>query len=600
MGEGGGDYVKRLVEDPDGLARNLAEAVTAWQRAAATWLKPREALSADLAADEIAVVTRTLAKVGAFWTADAERALDAQTRLTTGYMALWNHAMQRLAGAAPAAVAEPDPRDRRFQDPEWRDNPFFDVVKQLYLITARWAADMVDEADDLDPATRMRAAFYVRQIAGALSPSNFVPTNPELIRRTVDERAANLARGAAKLAEDIAEGHGDLKIRQSDKRAFEVGVNLATTPGKVVFQNELIQLIQYAPTTETVARRPLLIVPPWINKFYILDLTAEKSFVRWCVDAGLTVFLVSWVNPGPELAEKSFADYMTDGVLAALGAVLAITREPQADLLGYCVGGTLVAATLARLAATADDRVASATLLTTQVDFEHAGELKVFIDPDQLAALDRLMLAKGYLDGAKMAAAFNMLKPNELIWPFFVKAYLQGDEPAPFDLLHWNADSTRMPAANHSFYLRSCYLENNLSQGRLSLDGVRLDLGRVTVPIYNLATRDDHIAPAKSVFVGSSCFGGPVTYVLGGSGHIAGVVNPPDKNKYQFWTGGPPTGDFDAWQAAAAPHPGSWWPHWRAWLAERAGAAKPVKARKPGGRRKPLEEAPGSYVRVKA
>lgn len=600
MQDDGGALLKYLVRDPDSFARNIAGAVENWQRAIAA-SAPKSDAPNDLLADEFAVVARTLAKVAEFWTADAERAAAAQARLMGGYMALWQRTLMRMAGETLPAIAEPDPRDRRFQDPEWRDNTFFDAVKQFYLITARWAADMVDDAGDLDPATRQRAQFYVRQIVAALSPSNFLLSNPELLRRTFAESAANLARGAANLAEDIAEGHGALKVRQTDRRPFKLGDNLATTKGKVVFQNALFQLIQYAPTTETVAKRPLLIVPPWINKYYILDLTPEKSFVRWCVDQELTVFVISWVNPGPDLAEISFADYMRDGVLTALDAVLAISRAEAADALGYCVGGTLLAATLGVMAKRDDRRIASATLLTTQVDFEHAGELKVFIDEAQLAALDRLMAADGYLDGAKMGAAFNMLKPNELIWPYVVTAYLQGDEPAPFDLLYWNADNTRMPAANHSFYLRNCYLENRLSQGRLELDGVTVDLGAVTLPIYNLATRDDHIAPAKSVFVGSAAFGGAVTFVLGGSGHIAGVVNPPAKAKYHYWTGPAPTGDFDAWLVAAESHPGSWWPHWRAWLAAQSKNEKPVKGRPPGGRRmKAIEDAPGAYVRVKA
>lgn len=596
----GGELLNYLVRDPDAFARNLAGALDSWRRAAATAANPGPG-GGDLLADELAVASRTFASVAEFWLADAERASAAQARLVGGWMALWQRTMLRMVGETLPPIAEPDPRDRRFQDPEWRDNAFFDFVKQLYLITARWAGDMVADADGLDPATRMKAEFYVRQIIAALSPSNFLLSNPELIRRTFSESAANLARGAANLAEDIAEGHGALKIRQSDRKPFKLGENLAATKGKVVFQNELIQLIQYAPTTETVARRPLLLVPPWINKFYILDLNAEKSFVRWCVDEGLTVFLISWVNPGADLADKSFADYLRDGVLAAVSAIAEMTRESQVDALGYCVGGTLLSATLAYMAARNDDRIASATLLTTQVDFEHAGELKVFIDEAQLAALDKVMQATGYLDGARMGAAFNMLKPNELIWPYVVTAYLQGDEPAPFDLLYWNADNTRMPAANHSFYLRNCYLENNLSQGRLMIDGERLDLGKITVPIYNFATRDDHIAPAKSVFTGCRFFGGPVDFVLGGSGHVAGVVNPPARAKYQFWTGGKPTGDYDAWVVAAKATPGSWWPHWRAWLAARAGDAKPVKARPPGCRRvKAIENAPGSYVRVKA
>ena len=422
---------------------------------------------------------------------------------------------------------EPSPRDKRFKDPEWKSNQFFDFVMQLYLLTTQWAQELVRNAEGLDPHTRKKAEFYVQQITNAIAPSNFVLTNPEVLRETLASNGDNLVRGMKMLAEDIEAGHGTLRIRQSDPSNLVVGVNMATTPGKVIYQNELMQLIQYSPTTETVLRTPLLIVPPWINKFYILDLRPEKSFIKWCVDQGITVFVISWVNPDKELGKKTFDDYMKEGPLAAMDVIEKVTGEMKVHTAGYCVGGTLLASTLAWLAEKRRVRVTSATFFAAQVDFTHAGDLLVFVDEDQISALERDMQAAGVLEGSKMAMAFNMLRSNDLIWSYVVSNYLKGQPPSSFDLLHWNSDATRMPAANHSYYLRNCYLENRLSTGSMVLDNTLLDLSKVKVPVYNLATREDHIAPADSVLYGSQFFGGPVKYVLSGSGHIAGVVNPP-------------------------------------------------------------------------
>ena len=420
-------------------------------------------------------------------------------------------------------------------------------------------------AEGLDPHTRKKAEFYVQQISNALAPSNFVLTNPEVLRETLASNGDNLVRGMKMLAEDIEAGHGTLRIRQSDPSNLDVGVNMATTPGKVIFQNELMQLIQYAPATETVLRTPLLIVPPWINKFYILDLKPEKSFIKWCVDQGLTVFVISWVNPDRSLGGKTFEDYMKEGPLAAMDAIERATGEMKVHTMGYCVGGTLLASTLAWLAEKRRVRVTSATFLAAQVDFSHAGDLLVFVDEDQISALERDMQASGVLEGSKMAMAFNMLRSNDLIWSYVVSNYLKGQPPSSFDLLHWNSDATRMPAANHSYYLRNCYLENRLSAGTMVLDNTLLDLSKVKVPIYNLATREDHIAPADSVLYGSQFFGGPVKYVLSGSGHIAGVVNPPASGKYQFWTNDDIRDvTLEDWLKGAQEHKGSWWPDWRA------------------------------------
>jgi poly[(R)-3-hydroxyalkanoate] polymerase subunit PhaC len=420
-----------------------------------------------------------------------------------------------------------------------------------------------------------------------------------LLRETLTSNADNLVRGMRMLAEDIETGGGDLKIRQSDSSMFEVGRNLATTPGKVIFQNELMQLIQYAPSTPTVLKRPLLIVPPWINKFYVLDLTQEKSFIKWCVDQGITVFCISWVNPDARLAQKSFEDYMRQGPLAALDAIKQATGEEEVHSVGYCVGGTLLAVTLAALAAWGDKRIVSATFFAAQVDFTYAGDLKVFVDEEQVATIERRMAARGYLEAKSMAAVFNMLRSNDLLWPYVINNYLKGKAPFPFDLLYWNSDATRLPAANHSFYLRNCYLDNKLAQGEMVIADTPIDLKTIKIPIYNLATREDHIAPAKSVLLGSTLFGGTVKYVLAGSGHIAGVVNPPDKKKYQYWTGAlRRDADVDAWLDEAAEHPGSWWPDWLAWLKAQDPAEAP--ARIPGDRAlKAIEDAPGSYVKVR-
>jgi polyhydroxyalkanoate synthase len=568
-------------------------------RAMAAYLKPREEGRIDGDYSEVADVVKTLGQVLEYWLSDPQRSLELQSSLGKAYLDLWANAVKRMSGEKVEPVAAPDPRDKRFADPEWSTNAFYDFLKQAYLLTVQWANRLVKEAEGLDPHTLQKAEFYVRQIANAVSPSNFVLTNPELFRETLTSNAENLVRGMHMLAEDIEAGHGNLKIRQSDARMFEVGRNLALTAGKVVFENQLMQLIQYAPSTGTVLKRPLLIVPPWINKFYILDLTPEKSFVKWCVDQGLTVFVISWVNPDANLAKKGFEDYMRDGPLAALDVIEKATGEREVNAIGYCVGGTLLATTLAYMASLRDARIASATFFAAQVDFTHAGDLKVFVDEEQIAAREREMSERGYLEGKKMANAFNLLRSNDLIWPYVINNYLKGKEPAPFDLLYWNSDATRMPAANHSFYLRNCYLENRLSKNEMVIAGKRLDLKSITVPIYNLATREDHIAPAKSVLLGSKFFGGPVRFVLAGSGHIAGVVNPPDKMKYQYWTGPKPSSaNLDRWLGKAKEHAGSWWPDWLDWLKKQDPSE--VAARAPGGGvLKPIEDAPGSYVKVR-
>jgi polyhydroxyalkanoate synthase len=587
--------------DPEAFAMNLARAMESSGQALAAYLKPREKGEVrDKPPSELGEVIKTFTAVAEFWLSDETRSAQLQSKLAKSYVDLWGSAVRRMAGEDAKPAISPSPRDRRFSDPEWKSNQFFDFMLQLYLLTTQWAHDLVRNAEGLDPHTRKKAEFYVQQITNALAPSNFVLTNPEVLRETLASSGDNLVRGMKMLAEDIEAGHGTLRIRQSDPTNLAVGVNMATTPGKVIFQNDLMQLIQYAPSTESVLRTPLLIVPPWINKFYILDLKPEKSFIKWCVDQGLTVFVISWVNPDKSLGAKTFEDYMKEGPLAAMDAIEQATGELKVHTMGYCVGGTLLASTLAWLAEKRRVRVTSATFLAAQVDFTHAGDLLVFVDEDQISALERDMQAAGVLEGSKMAMAFNMLRSNDLIWSYVVSNYLKGQSPSAFDLLHWNSDATRMPAANHSYYLRNCYLENRLSAGSMVLDNTLLDLSKVKVPIYNLATREDHIAPADSVLYGSQFFGGPVKYVLSGSGHIAGVVNPPSAGKYQFWT----NDNFKDvtladWLKGAQEHKGSWWPDWHQWLANID--AEEMPARVVGaGALPPIEDAPGSYVRVRA
>lgn len=589
-----------MVRDPERFALNLARAIEEAGRAAAAWSRPREqGERRDTMTEPLADMVKTFSRITEYWVSDPARALEAQTRLFSGYMGIWANSIRRIRGEdSEDSAIKPEPGDRRFQDPDWAKNAFFDFLKQAYLVTARWAAELVENAEGLDDQSRQKARFYVQQVSEALAPTNFIMTNPELLRETFESDGENLVRGMRMLAEDIAAGKGELKLRQSDYTKFELGRNLAVTPGKVVARNDLVEIIQYMPATEKVLKRPLLIVPPWINKFYVLDLNPQRSFIRWAVEQGHTVFVISWVNPDARHGDKGWDEYFHEGIRFALDTIGKRTGEKQVNALGYCVGGTLLAAGLALMAQENDARIASATLLATQVDFTHAGDLKVFADREQVDALDRAMKEKGYLEGSHMATAFNMLRARDLIWPYVVNNYLRGRDPLPFDLLYWNVDSTRMAAANHSYYLRNCYLENNLAEGRAKLCGRRLSLSDIKVPIYMLATIDDHIAPAKSVFLGAKLFGGPVEFVLAGSGHIAGVINPPSLGKYGHWTGGGARETLEEWIAAAKAADGSWCPHWHGWI-EGLDPTR-VPARKLDRRRKMLGDAPGSYVKVRA
>jgi poly[(R)-3-hydroxyalkanoate] polymerase subunit PhaC len=524
----------------------------------------------------------------------------AQLSLWQDYMQLWQATSRQLLGQDAPPVAQPERGDRRFRDPAWDDNAVFDFVKQSYLLTSRWLVDTVNQLDGPDAKVRQKIDFYTRQFVDAMAPSNFVATNPEVLRATLESGGENLLRGLSNLLDDLGRGHGRLAIKMTDLEAFELGKNVAVTPGKVIFQTELMQLIQYAPTTAQVYQRPLLVIPPWINKYYILDLQPKNSLIGYMVDQGFTVFVISWVNPDAEHAGKTFEDYMVEGPLAALDAMEQATGAREANVLGYCLGGTLLAATLAYVAEKRDRRIKAATFLASLTDFEDPGELGVFIDEEQLAAMDQSMARRGFLEGREMATTFNMLRANDLIWSFVINNYLMGKEPFPFDLLYWNADSTRMPYAMHSFYLRKFYQENRLIEpGGISLCGVPIDLRKIRIPVYMVSTREDHIAPWASTYAATQLYRGKSTFVLAGSGHIAGAINPPAAGKYGYWTNPALPRDPKDWLEGATQHAGSWWPDWRAWNAAQSGDQVP--ARVPGdGKLLPIEDAPGSYVRVRA
>jgi polyhydroxyalkanoate synthase subunit PhaC len=580
------------------LPRHLAEIAERSQKLLADFLARQSNEPQPGSADPMAIGAAFF-ELTARMMADPTRFLETQIALWNDYLTLWQRTAERLIGKPTEPVIEAAPDDRRFRDREWRDNAVFDYIKQSYLLTARYIQGAVKEVGGLDEHTGRKVDFYTRQFVDAMAPSNYVLTNPEVLRATVESRGENLINGLKNLLDDLDRGKGRLAITMTDMAAFHIGGNVASTPGKVVYQNDLIQLIQYTPTTKTVHRRPLLIIPPWINKFYVLDLRPQNSFIRWAVSQGHTVFVISWVNPDERLSAKSFDDYMNEGPLAALDAIAAATGEKEANVIGYCLGGTLLSATLAYMTAKRDRRIKSATFFVTMVDFAEAGDLSVFIDEEQIHALEERMSKKGYLEAGDMHATFNMLRANDLIWSFVVNNYLLGKQPLPFDLLYWNADSTRMPAAMHSFYLRKMYQENLLSKpGGITLDGIKIDLRKIKTPAFILSTREDHIAPWRSTYAATQLYAGPVKFVLSASGHIAGVVNPPG-SKYGHWTNDKNPPSPDDWLATATQQESSWWPMWEEWIAPYAG--EDVPARQPGdGKLKPIEDAPGSYVKVRA
>ncbi len=585
--------------DPVALASSLASAAEKSAKAIGDFAG-RQANSGTPAFSDELGIGKAFMELGAQMLSNPAKLAESNLNLWWDYVGLWQSSAMRMLGADTAPAAVPAAGDRRFRHEDWHEHFLFDYVKQSYLITARWLHHNVASVEGLPEHTRKKVDFFTRQYIDALAPSNFALTNPEVFRETIATGGNNLVKGLNNLLDDIERGNGKLRISMTDPKAFELGVNIATTPGKVVFRGPLMELIQYEPATKKAWQRPLLVIPPWINKYYILDLREKNSFLRWAVNEGMTVFVVSWVNPDARLAGKDFEDYMLEGTLAALDAIAKATGEKEVNAVGYCLGGTLLAATLGYMAAKKDKRIASATFMASLLDFSHAGELEVFIDEAQVASLEKKMNERGYLEGSEMGNTFNMLRSNDLIWSFVINNYLLGRDPFPFDLLHWNVDSTRMPAKMHSFYLRNLYLHNALRKpGGIKLAGVPIDLSKVTVPTYFVSAMEDHIAPWKTTYEGPQILRGKSRFVLAGSGHIAGMVNPPSANKYGYWTNAELPADADQWFADAKQHDGSWWTDWRQWLTPRLG--RQVPARMPGkGKLKVLEAAPGSYVRLKA
>ncbi len=583
--------------DPSLVTRTMADVAERGQRIVADFLKRQAGGSAD--PDPLGIGAAFMEMTQRLM-ANPVRLMQAQIGFWQDYLTLWQNTARRIMGAEAQPVIDEAKSDRRFKDDAWRENEVFDFIRQSYLLSARYFQNVVEGAEGLDEKTAQKVDFYTRQFVDAMSPTNFALTNPEVLRRTAETGGENLLKGLSNLLADLERGKGNLRIRMTDDTKFRVGENIAVTPGSVVFQNELMQLVQYTPTTAKVLKRPLVIFPPWINKFYILDLRPKNSFIRWAVEQGHTVFVCSWVNPDETLAGKGFEDYVLQGPYAALDAIEKATGEKSVNAIGYCLGGTLLAATLAHMAARKDTRIKSATFFTTMTDFEEAGELGVFIDEEQLASLEEKMQKRGFLEGREMATTFNMLRANDLIWSFVVNNYLMGQDPFPFDLLYWNDDSTRMPAKMHSFYLRRMYQENDLAKpGGVELLGVPLDLRKIRLPTYMLSTREDHIAPWKSTYRATQMYQGPTRFVLAASGHIAGVVNPPDAGKYSHWTNEQLPASPEDWFATATELAGSWWPDWHRWVSALDRAQVP--ARQPGdGKLKALEPAPGSYVKVTA
>jgi polyhydroxyalkanoate synthase len=581
------------------LSMNLARAALTAQGTLAEMALRQADRPAALSPDPFHV-TPALTQVMNRLAAQPDRMMRAQADLFTRYLELWSSAAKRASGETPEPVVAPAKGDKRFADPDWAENPVFDVIKQSYLLTSNWLNDLVSDVDGVDPMEKRRVEFFMKMLTDAFSPSNFLASNPAALKEVMSSGGESLVRGMENFAADLHRGGGQLSIAQTDYGQFKIGENVATAPGKVVFRNQIIELLQFAPSTEQVHEIPLVIFPPWINKFYILDLRPENSMIRWLTAQGFTVFVASWVNPTPELSDKTFADYMREGIYEGAQVAAEQCGTTHVNAVGYCIGGTLLGSSLAHMASKGVKPIGAATFFAAQQDFSEAGDLLLFTNEEWLKTLEQKMdEGGGVLSGQAMADTFNMLRANDLIWSFFVNNYLLGKEPKPFDLLFWNSDQTRMPKTLHLFYLRRFYGDNALAKGELELDGVRLNLGDVKIPVYVQSSKEDHIAPARSVYKGAKLFGGPTTFTMAGSGHIAGVINAPVAQKYQHWTNDKLPASVEEWQAGAVEAAGSWWPHWAAWLKAKSGGMVP--ARDPSkGPLKPLGEAPGEYVKVKS
>jgi len=590
----------KSLPNPADVAKSYAEVAQRASRLLTQFMEKKAKEGVAAPSDELGIA-KAFMDLSARLLANPYKLAQTQMEMMRDYFSLWQHSTLKMMGMPFEAIASPEKTDKRFKDEDWEENFLFDFMKQSYLITARHLHDTVSTVDGLDEATQTKVNFFTRQYIDALSPTNFALTNPEVFRETVKSHGQNLVKGLNNLLQDMEAGDGKLRIRMTDTDAFELGKNVATTPGKVIFQNDLIQLIQYEPTTKDQFKKPLLIIPPWINKYYILDLREKNSYVKWATDQGHTTFIMSWVNPDEKLGHKNFEDYLLEGSMAAIDAVEKATGEKEINVAGYCLGGTLLMSTLAYMAAKKDKRIASATFFTALIDFSQPGELGIFLDESAVAGVEKRMAENGFLEGSEMAGTFNMLRANDLIWSFVVNNYLMGKDPFPFDLLYWNSDSTRMPATMHSFYLRNMYLGNKLREpGGIELAGVKIDISKVKTPCYFISTIEDHIAPWKSTYMGAQLPSGPVKFVLGGSGHIAGIVNPPVANKYGYWTNAELPDAAEAFLEGATHNPGSWWTDWQQWVTSQTNGDKKVPARKPGaGGLKAIEDAPGTYVKFR-
>jgi polyhydroxyalkanoate synthase len=553
----------------------------------------------DPAASVLTDFSEAFRELGEHMLENPGKLMGYQMELLKKQQELYQHTALRFLGKEVDPVITPEKSDKRFKDAQWSENPLFDFIKQLYLLQGSTLMQMVKDTDGISEHAHQKVEYFVRQYVNALAPTNFAALNPEVIRKTLESGGANLYAGMEQLGEDLeASVKGSLNVAMTDTSAFQVGRNLATTPGKVIYQNDLIQLIQYTPTTDKTYQRPLLVIPPFINKYYILDLRENNSYLKWLVDQGHTVFCISWVNPGPALRAKGFDNYMLEGPIAALDAIEQATGEKEVNAIGYCLGGTLLAATLAYLKKKKQEPIKSATFLATLTDFSQPGEIGVFINETAISALEKQMNLLGYYDGRQMAFSFNTLRENDLFWSFFINNYLKGERPAAFDLLYWNTDSTNLPSTMHSFYLRNMYLDNKLVQkNALELDGQKIDLSAISIPTYFLSTAQDHIALWQGTYKGPLLMGGKNRFVLGGSGHIAGVVNPPSANKYGYWTNEALPQDPEEWYRNAEQHDGSWWLDWQQWTMTQGGTEQ-TEARQPGsGKLAVIEDAPGRYVK---
>jgi polyhydroxyalkanoate synthase len=598
------DPTELKVPDPDKVGETVAKIAEQSRRLVEDFVERQAEDGGEYQVLDPGDIARSFQELMEKMMADPAKVIESQLALWQDYTNLWQASLKRMMGEESEPVIEPAPGDRRFKDEVWSENPVFDYIKQSYLLASKYLHERVRETEGLDPRSAEKADFYTRQYIDAMAPTNFAMSNPEVLRRTVETGGENLLTGLSNLLDDLERGKGKLRVKMTDLERFELGENVAVTPGKVVYQNALMQLLQYSPSTETVYKRPLLIIPPWINKYYILDLRPKNSFIKWAVDQGHTVFVISWVNPDEnpdeKLAHKDFEDYMLEGPLAALDAIEQASGERECKVIGYCLGGTLLASMLAYMASMRDTRIKAATFFVSMMDFSEPGELGVFIDEEQLARMDEQMEKTGYFDGSSMAEAFNLLRANDLIWGFVINNYLMGKDPFPFDLLYWNSDATRMPCKMHSSYLHNFYEKNLMSKPNgISLGGVGIDLNKVETPAYFISAKEDHIAPWKSTYAGTRLLSGPVRFVLGMSGHIAGIVNPPSAKKYGYWTNDALPEHPDEWLAGAESHDGSWWLDWKKWVQRYNG--KKVPARVPGdGALKVIEDAPGSYVKVRA